>query len=266
MLTAVSVQPVAVPAHDQQVDLVVPGQPDQLGRDAVPVAQRIEGVHPRRPELVGDLLELPALLAREDGIARLNERMQVMVASMAGVRTFVMVNAKGIAVASNRKELIGIDFHEGERYRVIRARPDPSKLYVSPPYMTPLGNWALSLGRAIVDRQGAFDGYILAIIDPAYFNLLLDSLRYAPDMSSTAIHGGGVVGLLIDGLTTQPAIVLGVVARWRWKALERSVVELEVDEARRRVGELERHHRGAARPLAGRRRSDVRRTSRGFLQ
>ena len=137
--------------------------------------------------------DVPALLSREDGVSLLNERMRVMVSSMVGVRTFILVNRAGIGVASNRKELLGLDFHEGERYRAIQSRPDASALYVSPPFMTPLRNWALSLGRAVLDEQGRFDGYLLAIIDPEYFNLLLDSTRYAPDMSAALIHGGGLV-------------------------------------------------------------------------
>jgi PAS domain S-box-containing protein len=137
--------------------------------------------------------EVPALRPRQDGVSQLNQRMQVMVSSMTGVRTFVLVDADGIAVASNRKELIGIDWHEGERYRAIRSRPDATMLYVSPPFETPLGNWALSLARVVLDGQGGFDGYVLAIIDPEYFNLLLDSTRHAPDVSATLIHGAGTI-------------------------------------------------------------------------
>jgi signal transduction histidine kinase/CheY-like chemotaxis protein len=137
--------------------------------------------------------DAPAFLAQEHGLSRMDERMQVMVSAMAGVRTFLLVDARGIAVASNRKELVGRDFHEGERYRAIRNRPDAATVYVSPPFMTPLGNWALSLGRALLDPQGGFDGYVLAIIDPEYFQLLLDSTRYTADMATAMVHGGGKV-------------------------------------------------------------------------
>jgi len=137
--------------------------------------------------------DAPALLADRDGVPRLNDRMQAMVATGVGVRTVILMNEAGIAVASNRKELIGGDWHEGERYRSIRGNPDPATVYVSPPYLTPLGNWALSIGRAIVGPRGEFDGYVLAIIDPDYFNLLLDSTRYAPDMVAAMAHGGGKV-------------------------------------------------------------------------
>jgi signal transduction histidine kinase/ActR/RegA family two-component response regulator len=137
--------------------------------------------------------DAPAFLAQEDGLSRMDERMQVMVSAMAGVRTFLLVDARGIAVASNRRELVGTDWHEGERYRAIRSRPDAATVYVSPPFMTPLNNWALSLGRALIDPRGGFDGYVLAIIDPEYFQLLLDSARYAADMAAAMVHGGGKV-------------------------------------------------------------------------
>jgi PAS domain S-box-containing protein len=156
-------------------------------------------------------MEAPGLLRHADGVSLLNERMQVMASSMTGVRTFLLVNVDGIVAASSRKELIGSDWHDQERYRVIRSRPDESTVYISPPFMTPLGNWAISVGRAILDGKRAFDGYVLAIIDPAYFNTLLDSARYAPDMAAAIIHGdgkivyripdpGGAVGLDLSAL------------------------------------------------------------------
>jgi len=133
------------------------------------------------------------VLAHREEVARLNERMQVMAASMTGVRTFLLVNAEGIAVASNRKELIGGDWREGERYRTIRARPDEALAYVSLPFLTPLGNWTISISRAILDGRGAFDGYVAAVLDPGYFAALVDSARYAPDMVAALIHGNGKI-------------------------------------------------------------------------
>mgnify|MGYP000656267502 CR=1 FL=1 len=45
----------------------------------------------------------------------------------------------------------------------------------------------------LLDRHGEFDGYVLAILDPDYFSVLLDSVRYAPDMNSALIHQDGQV-------------------------------------------------------------------------
>ncbi|MGA8892323.1 MAG: PAS domain S-box protein [Anaeromyxobacteraceae bacterium] len=159
------------------------------------IVERMLGTRLRATVSALDTLraDAPGILSGPDGPSRMNDRLKVMVSSMVGVRTFLVVNEAGIAVASNREELIGGDWHEGERYRAIRAKPEWSMTFVSPPFMTPLGNWALSLGRVILDERGGFDGYVLAIIDPEYFQLLLDSTRYAPDMVAAMVHGGGKV-------------------------------------------------------------------------
>jgi PAS domain S-box-containing protein len=161
-------------------------------------ARMVEALLGPRLQATSNALEslrasIPDLLAREDGVSVLGQRMQMLVSAMTGVRTFVLVNAEGTLVASNRKELIGTDWRNGERYRTISNRPDASILYVSPPWMTPLSNWAVSLGRAIVDRQGGFGGYVLAIVDPGYFSLLLESTRHTPDTATAVIHGRGTV-------------------------------------------------------------------------
>ncbi|MEI7704650.1 MAG: ATP-binding protein [Deltaproteobacteria bacterium] len=135
--------------------------------------------------------ELPELLSQRNGVSRVNEHMQMMAASMSGVRTFLLVNVDGMVVASNRPELIGEDVHDGERYRDISHHPDLKTVYVSPPVLSPAQTWEFSLGRAIVDARGKFDGYVLAIIDPGYFDLLLESTRYAPDMAAAMVHGAG---------------------------------------------------------------------------
>ncbi len=138
-------------------------------------------------------LELPTLRDRADGTRVLVDRMSMLAEATSGIRTFLLVDAQGRVVASNRPALMGVDVSAGERYQSIRARPDAATLYLSAPFVTPLGNWAMSLGAAVLDREGRFDGYLLAIVDPDYWGLLLDSTRYAPDMSVSVIHSGGKI-------------------------------------------------------------------------
>ena len=137
--------------------------------------------------------DLPWLLGQPDGLDRLNHRLAALVASTEGLRTLLVVDAQGIAFASNREALIGTDFHDQERYRTMSQDANPDRLYVSAPFKTPLGLWAISLGRVVVDDQGHFNGYVLAIVDPAYFHLLLSTTVYAPDMRAAVIHADGLV-------------------------------------------------------------------------
>ena len=137
--------------------------------------------------------DLPWLLSDPHDLRRLNHRLAALVASTEGLRTLLVVDAQGRAFASNREALIGTDFHDQERYRTMSRDANPDRLYVSAPFKTPLGHWALSLGRVVVDDQGRFNGYVLAILDPEYFRLLLGTTVYAPDMRAAVIHAAGLV-------------------------------------------------------------------------
>jgi PAS domain S-box-containing protein len=150
--------------------------------------------------------DLPWLLTQPEGLSRLNRRLAALAAATEGLRTLLVVDVNGIAIASNRPELIGKNFREPERYQTMSRDANPDQLYVSAPFKTPLGLWAISLGRVILDDQGRFNGYLLAIVDPDYFRLLLSSTLYAPDMRVSVVHGEGLVVFRTpdpEGLTGQ---------------------------------------------------------------
>lgn len=128
-----------------------------------------------------------------DGPRRLNARLEAIVASMLGVRTIVVVDVEGSVVASNRTELVGQNFRDSERYKTIRQGASTETLYLSPPFMTPLGNYAISAGKMVADKNGAFAGYVLAILDTEYFKLLMRSTLFSPEMNAALIHGDGKV-------------------------------------------------------------------------
>ena len=153
--------------------------------------------------------DLPWLLAHPEGLTHLNSRLATVVASTEGLRSLLVVDGNGTATASNRQELVGINFRDQERYRTMSRDANPDILYVSAPFKTPLGIWTISLGRVILDDQGRFNGYLLAILDPDYFRLLINSTLYAPDMRVSLIHGEGKVVFRApdpEGLTGQDVL------------------------------------------------------------
>lgn len=165
------------------------------------VAAMVELNLSRRLQTTSDVLdsirdELPWLLSQQiehHDAELLNRRLQALVVAQTGVRSLLLVNAAGRSIASNRPELIGHDFRDGARYRTISRGLDPEMLYVTAPALSPLKTYVMSVGRMLFDRHGQFDGYVLAILDPDYFSVLLDSVRYAPDMNSALIHQDGQV-------------------------------------------------------------------------
>ncbi len=123
----------------------------------------------------------------------LNEHLQSLSAAMIGVQSFLIVNRNGDVIASNHAKLIGKNFKNAERYQTILKGSNPAVLYISTPFKTPLGIWAFGVGKMIPDAENHFNGYVLAILDPDYFSLLVESVLYAPDMRVDLIHGDGQI-------------------------------------------------------------------------
>jgi len=121
----------------------------------------------------------------------LDKRLAIMVAAQTGVRTILVIGREGQVIASSRPELRGLNFLDSERYKTIRSTADPTMLYISPPFITPLDHYAVSTGMMIADAQGRFNGYVLAILDPDYFRILLGSLLFADDVHASMIHADG---------------------------------------------------------------------------
>lgn len=144
------------------------------------------------------------LSAKPGGLAHINARLQALTASMVGVRTFAVMDAEGVIVASNQPALIGQNFRNSERYNVIREAANPNLMHLSRPYVSPLNVRVISAGKMIPDAQGKFAGYVLAILDPDHFEALMRSVLFSPEMRASLIHGDGEVILRLpdpEGLT-----------------------------------------------------------------
>ena len=137
--------------------------------------------------------ELPYLIAQKGGVAFVNRRLKSMSDVMPGVRTLLVLDATGTVSASNRDGLIGQNFREREYFRVAHKGGNAATLYVSPPFKTALGAFAVTVAMVITDGRGAFSGIVTATLDPEYFSTLLNSILYAPDARASIIHSDGTV-------------------------------------------------------------------------
>lgn len=121
-----------------------------------------------------------------------NRQLATLVEAMPGVRTLLFTDAAGTVQGSNRPELVGKNFQDRDYFRRPLSQPDPSVLYISPPFQSVLNVYLFNLTRMIAGPDGRFDGIITASIDPDYFTTLLQSVLYAPDMLTTINHGDGL--------------------------------------------------------------------------
>ncbi|MCK2088960.1 diguanylate cyclase [Thauera aromatica] len=156
------------------------------------LARQLEGVN-RALESVLD--DLPLWQGQSSGMAHANRRLRAFTEAMPGVRTLIIMDEKGVAVAANRPELIGRNFRDRAYFQAAIRTPDPETLYVSPPFRTSLNVWAINAVRMVSGPDGKFAGVVTATLDPDAFATLLDSVRYAQDMRAGIIHGDGEIFL-----------------------------------------------------------------------
>ncbi|MCM2307166.1 MAG: diguanylate cyclase [Sulfuritalea sp.] len=127
--------------------------------------------------------------------AKFNERLVTLTEAMPSVRTLLLLDRAGTVRAASRPELVGstAEFSRRDYFRTPQQHPNPDTLFVSPPFRTVLGVFAITVTRMVPGPRGEFAGVITATLDPQYFDPLLDSVRYAPDMATSLHHGDGVV-------------------------------------------------------------------------
>ena len=111
--------------------------------------------------------------------------------AMPGVRTILITNDQGTAIASSREQLIGQNFRQREYFQTPLRNPNPDTLYLAPPFKNALGVYSVSMSRMISGPDGAFAGVVTATMDPEYFTTLLESVRYTPDVRISLLHGDG---------------------------------------------------------------------------
>ncbi len=136
---------------------------------------------------------LPALKRDPDARHGLQARMKEFADAQPGVIANLIVDVNGICIASNREELVGLNFRNAERYQVMSRQHDQDMLFISSPFVSPLKNFVFGAGKIMLDNEGKFAGYVLATISPTFFDTLLRSVVYAPDMRAAVIHGSGKV-------------------------------------------------------------------------
>jgi diguanylate cyclase (GGDEF)-like protein/PAS domain S-box-containing protein len=135
--------------------------------------------------------DLPSWRAETDGYKRANRQLQVINAAMIGIAPILVIQADGKVVASSNPVLIGMNFSHREYFQSVLKNPDPEVFHVSQPFKTVLGTFVISLSRTITGPDGSFAGVVVVGVAPEYFAILLDSIRYAPDIRSSIAHGDG---------------------------------------------------------------------------
>lgn len=167
------------------------GEKNRLQTQARVIASNMERQLGASNQALKNVIDDLDYLRSNESLKMLNRRLTVFNDVMPGVRTMLLFDAKGVVTSASRSELIGKDFSSRDYYKVPQQRQDGSFLYVSPPFKSVLGPTILNLSRIVPGPDKRFDGVVVAALDPEYFDVLLESVRYAPDMTCAITHADG---------------------------------------------------------------------------
>ncbi|MGK5011423.1 response regulator [Janthinobacterium sp. MDB2-8] len=129
--------------------------------------------------------------AAADSGQALPRRLAAVVDAMPGVRTMLVIDAKGKPIATNIAELADQDFSRRAYFQTARDAPDARMLYISAPFHSFKGDLVITASRMVQDRQGRFAGVVVATLDPEYFTAKFRTAMYAPDVWAVVLHGDG---------------------------------------------------------------------------
>lgn len=141
--------------------------------------------------LIGIRDELPRWRTEADGMALAKRRLKAFVDAMPAVRTLLIIDAEGNAIAANHDAVIGKNFRERDYFQAVARNPDIDTLYLGPPFKTSLGVFGMNMVRMVRGANGEFAGIVSATLDPAELTHMLESVRYTPDISAALAHGDG---------------------------------------------------------------------------
>ena len=153
------------------------------------IGQQLDGLNRALVSVRDDFLDMPSAASR----ATPSMRLKALSDAIPSVRSMILLDAEGVAVASSSQTLLGHDFSDRDYFRVPRQDHNPATLYVAAPYRNSLGNFTVVFGRAIIAANGNFAGVAIAALEPEYFEVLMRSVLYAPDMWVSLGHGDGKV-------------------------------------------------------------------------
>lgn len=129
--------------------------------------------------------------AAADAGQALPRRLAALVDAMPGVRTMLVIDAKGKPIATNIPELADQDFSHRGYFQTVRDAPDARMLYISAPFLSYKSDLVITAARMVQDQQGRFAGVVLATLDPEYFTAKFRTAMYAPDVWAVVLHGDG---------------------------------------------------------------------------
>jgi diguanylate cyclase (GGDEF)-like protein/PAS domain S-box-containing protein len=141
--------------------------------------------------LQGLRIELARGPSKNAGASTMDERLELISDTLTGISAVLITNAGGKIIHSSKAGLVGFDVSARDYFQQALTQRGKDTLFVTAPFVNALGNISISLVREVTGTHGEFGGVVLAALDPAFFGVLLDSVRFTPDTATSLVHGDG---------------------------------------------------------------------------
>jgi diguanylate cyclase (GGDEF)-like protein/PAS domain S-box-containing protein len=139
------------------------------------------------------MAELPHFAREQDGSQRLNRHLAALQGIVPGVRTLLVVDARGSVTASNVASNLGLDVSGRDWFSLAAKNNTPQMLYLTPPFQSAVSPHSVALVRSITGPKGEFAGAVFAALHPDFAKILLSSVVYTPDALASLVHANGIV-------------------------------------------------------------------------
>ena len=107
-----------------------------------------------------------------------------------------LINKDGLVELSSRKRVLNLDYSDMEFFKTLKSN-SYEKLFLSSPYLSPLGIWTTNLSLVIKDKSGQFNGALVAVIDTSKIIKNIQTALYSDSMNGTLIDFEGNVFLTV---------------------------------------------------------------------
>ncbi|MEO5797351.1 MAG: response regulator, partial [Rhodoferax sp.] len=139
-------------------------------------------------EVIKDYLVVPGAKNPQD----VSRRLRALANAMPGIRAMVLIDARGVAIAANSPDLVGVNFSQRDYFKSVQSHPSLATLYVSAPYKSLRNDLVVNTARMVPGPAGEFAGMVIAALDPEYFTSIFRPVMYAPDMWGFLVHSDGL--------------------------------------------------------------------------
>jgi diguanylate cyclase (GGDEF)-like protein len=104
------------------------------------------------------------------------------------------IDKDGMVQLSSKRTVLELDYSNMEFFKTIKEHPQ-DKLYLSHPYNSPLGVWAVNLSLMLKDKNNNFDGVLVAVLDSSKLIQSLQTALYSDNMNGTLLDFDGNIFL-----------------------------------------------------------------------